>query len=308
MNITKPIQNTRTNEIEISSAFAAIEQSLAMIQFDTQGNVLWANNNFAKTMGYEAWEMPGLKHSQFCLPEFANSPEYREFWDNLRSGQTFQKKILRVTKDQRLLWFEATYTPVYNSEGYVQGVIKVATDITKRENAVSELTRELQQMAEGLLKRADEGVSSGQEIESSIKQAVKETNDNMQVLQLLERKAESVKKLTDKIRSIADYTNLLALNAAIEAAHAKEYGRGFNVVANEVRKLASQTEEATKEVNSDLESITVQVEEIVKGMKNSQTIIIDGQTLVNKAVEEFTGIGQAADQLDRQAKTLGDVI
>ncbi|WP_420832476.1 methyl-accepting chemotaxis protein [Paenibacillus periandrae] len=161
-------------------------------------------------------------------------------------------------------------------------------------------------MAHDLLKRAEEGISSSHQIATAIELVVKETHDNMQVLQLLENKADSVRGIIRTIRDIASQTNLLALNAAIEAAHAGEHGRGFDVVASEVRKLAKQAEEATKEVNSNLEGITTQVAEIVKGTKRSQTLITESQRLTQQAVDEFTGIGQAARQLDKQAHTLGD--
>ncbi|MEK3723228.1 methyl-accepting chemotaxis protein [Paenibacillus sp. FSL H8-0034] len=297
---------TSNQVLDEKAVLSAIEQSLAMIQFDIDGKVLWANDNFAKAMDYQAAEMPGLMHRQFCTPEFVNSPEYQKLWNDLKNGRPFQEKILRVTKKQRLLWLEATYSPVYDTEGQVIAVIKVATDITGRENTTFQVTHDLQQMAHDLLKRAEEGISSSHQIASAIELVVKEAHDNMQVLQLLESKAGSVRGIIRTIRDIASQTNLLALNAAIEAAHAGEHGRGFNVVANEVRKLAKQAEEATEEVNTNLEGIAVQVAEIAKGTKRSHTLITDSQRLTQQAVDEFTGIGQAARQLDKQAHTLSD--
>ncbi|MHC0038873.1 methyl-accepting chemotaxis protein [Pseudoneobacillus sp. C159] len=298
----------RSKAFDVNSVFTAMKQSLAMIEFDTEGNVLWANENFAKTMGYQEAEMPGLAHRQFCTPEFVNSQDYSLFWKNLRSGRTYQEKIMRVTKDQRFLWFEATYTPVYDQDGSIKGVVKVATDITSRESARTQLTEKLKNMVEDLSKRAEGGISSGQDVVSYIEKVVNETNGNMEILQLLEKKAQSVQTLIDNIRSIADYTNLLALNAAIEAAHAKEYGRGFNVVAEEVRKLAKQSEVTAREVKVNLESISSQVEEMAKRMKDSQRNIVDSQTFIEKTVDEFTGIGEAVTQLDQQTRILVDLL
>ncbi|MBP1991639.1 PAS domain S-box-containing protein [Paenibacillus eucommiae] len=307
MNITTG-RFSSTQVLEGDAILAAIEQSLAMIEFDTEGKVLWANDNFAKVMEYEATEMAGLMHHQFCTKEFVNSPEYLTLWNDLKSGRPFQEKILRVTKNSRLRSFEATYTPVFNKEGQVQAVLKIATDITERENATIKVTNELQLMAEHLLKRAEDGVSSSYQIASAIDKVVKESDDNMQGLQILEHKADTVRKTTKAIREIASQTNLLALNAAIEAAHAGEYGLGFNVVASEVRKLAKQTELAAKEVNSNLEGIAAQVVEVTKGIKRVQTVISDSQLRTGQAVDEFMSIGQAALQLDNQAKVLGDLL
>lgn len=299
---------TSTQVLEQQAVLAAMEQSLAMIEFDVHGKVLWANRNFARAMDYEADEMPGMMHRQFCLPDYANSPAYEALWNDLRSGRPFQEKIARITKTGRQLWLEATYTPVFDAEGRVQAVIKVATDITARENAAIRMMHELQTMAADLLKRAEAGIASSHEVASAIERVVTESNDNMQVLQQLEAKAESVRGMTRIIRDIASQTNLLALNAAIEAAHAGEYGLGFDVVASEVRKLAKQAEEATGEINTNLTGMAAQVNDISKGTKRTQTVVADSQRLTQQAVDEFTGIGEAALRLDRQAKTLSETI
>lgn len=289
------------------TVLAALEQTLAMIEFDTQGKVLWANDNFSKAMEYETGEMPGLMHRQFCTPEFVNSSDYLKLWNDLRNGRPFQEKILRVTKNGRLRWFEATYTPVIK-EGRVNGVLKVATDITERENTASKVKSELQQMAETLLTRAEEGISNNNQIVQAIDKVVMESHDNRKGLHLLEERAASVMKTTKAIRDIASQTNLLALNAAIEAAHAGQYGRGFSVVADEVRKLAKQTEEAVKLVNANLADIAAQAITIAKGIERAQKVSSDSQLQIQRAVEGFSGIGQAARQLDQQAKVLGDLL
>ncbi|OCT15996.1 chemotaxis protein [Paenibacillus pectinilyticus] len=308
MSVISTRNHASTQVLDGNSVLAAIEQSLAMIEFDAQGKVVWVNDNFAKAMDYETTEMLGLSHKKFCTSEFVNSSEYTKLWNDLKSGRPFQEKILRVTKNRHLRWFEATYTPIMNTEGQVVGVLKIATDITKRENATTKLTNDLQEMAEDLLKRAEKGVSSSYEIASAIDKVVGESNDNMHALQLMEHKADAVQQTTKSIRDIASQTNLLALNAAIEAAHAGQYGLGFNVVASEVRKLAKQTEEAAKEVNSTLQDIAVQVVEISKGIKRTQMVISDSQLRTQQAVDEFMDIGQAARQLDSQAKALGELL
>jgi methyl-accepting chemotaxis protein len=163
-------------------------------------------------------------------------------------------------------------------------------------------------MAEDLLKRAEDGVARSREVASAFERVVEESNSNMQSLQSLERQASSVKGIVKGIREIAEQTHLLALNAAIEAAHAGEYGRGFNVVAGEVRKLAGQVQDATKEVNAFVEGIASYVHEIGSGTVHTQTLITESQHRIEQAVGEFVGIGEAAKQLDAQAKALGDIL
>lgn len=295
-------QQSRSQVLGVHSVLAAMEKSLAMIELSTDGQVLWANDNFAQAMGYETGEMPGLMHRQFCTAEFANSPAYSELWNNLRSGRIFQEKISRVSKDGRLLWFEATYMPVFNNEGNVEGILKVATDITAREHAAARLVNELRDMAQDLLGRTEEGIAGSRQIEQTIEGVVRESVENMKVLGALEHETESIQGTIKTIRDVAKQTNLLALNAAIEAAHAGEHGRGFHVVAKEVRKLANQAEETAKAVQSNLAGIAAEVGNIAKGMHRSQTMVSESQQRARKAVDEFTRIGHSASELEEKAQ------
>ncbi len=126
--------NLSSHVLEQSAVLRALEHSLAMIEFNVTGEVLWVNDIFAKAMGYSKEEMIGLKHRQFCPPHVIEHTSYHMFWKRLREGQVFQEKVQRITKNGSTLWLEATYSPVQDEEGTVVGVVKVATDITEREN------------------------------------------------------------------------------------------------------------------------------------------------------------------------------
>ncbi|SCM97326.1 Protein of unknown function [Bacillus cereus] len=106
------------------------------------------------------------------------------------------------------------------------------------------------------------------------------------------------------INEIATQTNLLALNAGIQAAHAGTYGSGFNVVANEVRNLANKVKNVTKDVHFNVENITKQVQKISAGTLQSEKSVTESYSCIEQAVHEFNGIGEAAQRLDTQAKTI----
>ncbi|UJF35454.1 methyl-accepting chemotaxis protein [Paenibacillus hexagrammi] len=300
--------HSSTQVLNSDAVLGALEHSLAMIEFDPQGKVLWANENFAKAMGYTTSEIKGMLHRQFCLQEYAESAEYKQLWDNLRHGIQFQEKIQRVTKVGKVIWLEATYTPVM-LDGSVNAVLKVATDITSRlENSSAKVMEELKQMAGSLLGRAGEGIQRSKEVETAIGRIVKESNDNQQMYDALQKQADSIKGLIRTIRDIAAQTNLLALNAAIEAAHAGEFGRGFDIVAKEVRKLAGQVEGSTREVSSNIEGIHLQITQIGQGTSRSNLAIVDSQRLIEQALNEFSGIGEAARLLDSKASALVEML
>ncbi len=107
----------------------AISKSQAIIEFDMSGNVLTANENFCKALGYELAEIKGKHHSMFVEPDFVSSPEYKEFWARLGRGEFDSKQYKRIGKGGKEVWIEASYNPVFRN-GKPYKVVKFATDIT----------------------------------------------------------------------------------------------------------------------------------------------------------------------------------
>jgi PAS domain S-box-containing protein len=295
---------TSTQVLEANAVLAALEQSVAMIEFTMDGVVLWANDLFANVMGYEKGEITGIHHRRFCLSEYVNSTDYQELWNSLQSGQAFQSKIVRVSKNGSLLWLEATYMPLRDENGQVSAVIKIATDITARETASSQMKRELRQTAERLLHRTAEGIRRSEQVAAAINSVVDDSDTNLKHLQDLEQQTSAIRNVVDTIRDFASQTQLLALNAAIEAAHAGEHGRGFNVVATEVRKLAQSVQESANEIRGAVNGISEQVLRLNGGTINSQKAIMTSQHEIQHAVSEFSDIRKAAETLEEQARNL----
>lgn len=293
-----------TQVLDEKAVLASLEGSIAMIQFDTTGKVLWANDQFAKAMEYDADEMPGLMHSRFCPEEFMNSDAYAKLWEDLRKGKLFQQKIERVTKHGRTRWLEATYMPVMDEAGEVAAILKVATDITRREEAAAGLAEELRSMAEGLLARAARGIESGERIAGAITSSAQTFEANMNMLRLLDEKAHALEQTIGIVREVADQTNLLALNAAIEAAHAGDFGRGFGVVASEVKKLAGRAAVAAAEIKSSLNEIMSQAAKVGASAETAMRSVTESRERSRLAADDFEAIGQSAQSLDAQARSL----
>ena len=109
---------------------AALEHVQAVVEFDLEGRVLWANQLSLELMGYSAHEVVGQHHRMFCPPEVTASDAYRALWEALRAGQVREDVFLRVTKAGKPVWLQASYNPVRDAEGRAVGVVKLATDIT----------------------------------------------------------------------------------------------------------------------------------------------------------------------------------
>ncbi len=110
----------------------ALDRAMAIAQFDVDGVLRQANDNFLALLGLSRESAQGLHHSRLCPPAFADSAEYRSFWPRLRDGGARTGLVERVRSDGSHCWLEATYTPVLDARGRVSHILKVATDITQR--------------------------------------------------------------------------------------------------------------------------------------------------------------------------------
>ena len=111
---------------------AAIYQSKAVIEFELDGTIVFANDNFLKTTGYTLDEIKGRNHRLFVDPLYVSSSEYRSFWDTLRSGKFVSGQFQRLDKAGNELWLQAEYNPVLDDEHTPYKVIKFASDITEQ--------------------------------------------------------------------------------------------------------------------------------------------------------------------------------
>jgi PAS domain S-box-containing protein len=140
-SIRHDVTEVKKKEIEIRNRMNAINTSNMVIEFDLDGKVVFANHLFCEKMGYTEKELKGKHHRIFVSKEYSKSPEYKEFWKLLRSGEYFTDEFLRFTKDKKQVWIQATYNPIFGSDGKVQRVMKIAVDITDRINQSIEIEK-----------------------------------------------------------------------------------------------------------------------------------------------------------------------
>ena len=295
-DITQQIQT----EQEHQSLLNAIGRSMAVIEFTNNGDIVTANDNFLKTMGYRLEEVRGKHHSLFCDPHETSSEDYRRFWQRLNNGEFIADRFKRVTKSGQDVWLRATYNPLYDAGGKLYGVVKFASDITaqvERRHAESAAAKLAFEIAAETDESARKGSSTVEETVQVVRSIAGDLDSVATHIGALSTQSERINSIVQVIRGIAEQTNLLALNAAIEAARAGEQGRGFAVVADEVRNLAARTSQATVEINDVVQQNMELAQQAVAGMTGSQSKAEQGVALATKAGEAMLDIRDEAQRV-----------
>jgi methyl-accepting chemotaxis protein len=340
VKIAADVTARRLRAADQESQLEALGRSLAVIEFDLDGTILEANDNFTRAMGYSLDEIRGRKHAMFVEPAHARSAEYQRFWDDLRAGEFKSAEFRRLGRGGREVWIQATYNPVLGIDGTPTKVVKFATDITEvKRRTAAEVSARLAEASTTLLHAANQ-VSAGatqtvsqstavasaaeqmrgnvasvaaasEELAFSIREIARNSSDSARTarnarelassasttITALSSNAAAIGEVTHAIQTIAQHTSILALNASIEAARAGDAGKGFMVVANEVKELARQTDRATAEIARHITSIQ---SDTAKSVESISSVV--------QVVERIDGYASSiAAAVEEQAATVRDV-
>lgn len=133
------ITQQKNLQADVEGQIAAINKSMAVIEFKPDGTVLAANRLFLEAVEYELPEIVGRHHSLFCPPDVVQSLEYSQFWKRLGAGEFYQGQFRRRSRSGRTVWLEASYNPVFDARGRIIKVVKYAADITSQKETELQL-------------------------------------------------------------------------------------------------------------------------------------------------------------------------
>ena len=295
-DVTASIDKARENDEFIK----ALYRSTAVIEFELDGTIVAANDNFLRTVNYSLAEIVGKHHRIFCDPNYVNSPAYEQLWRSLNEGQFVAERFLRFDKSGRELWLEASYNPVRDTRGQLYKIVKFAIDISeqvKHEQEVSEAAGIAYDVSRKTDDSARRGAVAVKDTVETMNRIVSQVSTASAGVEALGQQSQLITSIVSTIGGIAQQTNLLALNAAIEAARAGEQGRGFAVVADEVRKLAGRTSAATQEIVEVVQKNNTLVEAAVVSMGESTHQAEIGLALASQAGHVITEIQSGAQEV-----------
>lgn len=252
----------------------AIGKSQAVIEFDLDGTIRTANENFLKTLGYALDDIQGRHHRMFVEHDYANSDDYRQFWAKLASGKHHVGEYKRIGNNGKVVWIQASYNPILGTNGKPFKVVKYATDITDRKEAIEavrktltalsggDLTARIDQQFEGEFKILTEAINGFTEelatTISQINQAINTINNASGDIasgnsDLSSRTVEQAASLEETAASLEQLTSTVKLNSenaaqanGLAAEASKIAADGGSVIDRVVDNMSQINESANK--------------------------------------------------------------
>ena len=253
----------------------AISKSQAVIEFNMDGTIIFANDNFLSALGYRLNEVKGQHHSLFVDADERNSADYKRFWEKLNLGEFESAEYKRIGKGGKEVWIQASYNPIMDVNGKPFKVVKYATDITARKIAVKEISQSLLSLSQGDLSNVIDVSLEGEF--DVLREAMNST---------IERFSEMV----SQIRTSADFVSTSANEIQTGTT---DLSQRTESQASSLEETSSSVEQLTQTVNQNADNS----KEAVALAEEANNKATEGGEVVNQAVVAMREIGDASKKI-----------
>jgi len=286
------VTRAKVKAAEDASVLQAIFRSQAVIEFNLEGVILEANDNFQKVSGYGRDELVGRHHKMLAEPAYAASQAYAEFWRRLGQGEFLADEFRRVGKGGREVWLEASYNPIFDANGKVTKIIKFATDLTARMANVAFVGAALSRLAEGDLTARVE-----QALMPSLDQLRVDFNAAAEALHVaLEQVSSGASAIHSGAEDIARASDDLSHRSEQQAASLEETAAALDEITATVKRSA-QTAKTTNAVVSVAREEAEHSGDVV-------TQAVDAMNRIEKSSREINQIIGVIDEIAFQTNLL----
>lgn len=271
-NLSKNFDLAQKNDAFLDAAadyqgqLEAISKAQAVIEFTLEGKILTANENFLQTMGYSLEEVVGNHHSMFVARDVSHSQEYRDFWKSLARGEYRTDEYLRYGKGGSQVWIQASYNSILDAEGKPVKVVKYATDITARKDAVQRVSDGLAKLSQGDLSARING-----SIDPNFQKVKSSYNGTMERLETLVNDILTASKsMASDTGQISSGASELSSRTASQAAALEETNASMEVMSGKIKSTsvsAEQVDTAAKEAAASADLGKVAVADAITAME-----------------------------------------
>ena len=276
---------SKTVSLDHAGQLAALDRAQAVIEFDLEGNILFANQNYLDTMGYALDEIVGQHHSIFVHPEERDSAEYASFWASLRAGAFQESEYCRLAKDGRPVWLQAVYNVVLDPAGHPYKVIKFASDITWRKRALAQLEVGVEKLSRGDLTAT---------LDEVMPQEFEELRSNFN--QSVQKMGGLVGVIVSGIASIMDEVELLSHGAA-------ELSRRTDLQSTSLEEAAA----AITQLSVSVRSSSTNAREAAHAVAQTRQRSDDGASIVHEMIGAMQDIADSSRRISRITAMIDDI-
>ena len=277
----------------------AIGKSQAAISFNLDGTIINANDNFLNTLGYSLDEIKGQHHRMFCERDYANSAEYKAFWEKLNRGEFDAGEYKRIGKGGKEIWIQASYNPIFDMNGNPFKVVKYATDITDKVFKVTKIMDVVTKAAEGDLTHTLDvsGADDLGKIGEGLSAFLTNLSKNIQLIGgNANTLASSVEELTAISQQLAGNAEETSAQANVVAAASEEVSKNVDTVATgteemgaSIKEIAQNANEAAKVANSAVD--------VAKNTNATVTKLGESSVEIGQVIKVITSIAEQTNLL-----------
>ena len=293
------ITDQRQRNVECAGLVAAIRKAQAVVEFDMEGTLISANENFLELLDYELEDVWGEHHRVFCEDDYAASAAYRRFWQKLNRGEFDSGRYKRLGNNGKVVWIQASYNPILDLNGKPVKVVKFATDITEqvRLEQANEARGDAERRKVGILldlvARAQRGDLTG-----SVELAGDEPLDQLahgvmamigDLRAVIGDVIGAAGNLSDSSRTIADRSNIVAASAQALGATVEQMNASVDGLTASIETIARSTQDANT---------------LAQATHNEAEL---GAKAIAKSIEAMGMINQSSEDIGEIVKVIGEI-